>query len=323
MRIFWAFPLFVYRCVHECRIAYLHMIASYRRPTWEVLCVFWVTGAATFFAWPSLSSFGLGLQIVICCLLGIALFRYNLSKVRLFVYCGLTFLCGYILAHTQTMVIAQNGPDSPVRGFVDIEGEVTQLDMRDDRVRIFVQPHKLEDVDYPYSDWQFRLYGYPKQTNARVGDIVSLRARVQQPSLPLAPNGYDFAKASWFKNIHADGFLISQVTIEQRGSADEFMANFRQDISEAIARSLDSPTVAIARALLIGQRDPLLPEIKNALRVTGLMHLLAISGLHMGMVCGFVFFFTRSLLARIGSMALFYPVKSYAALCAIFVGGAT
>ncbi len=76
----------------------------------------------------------------------------------------------------------------------------------------------------------------------------------------------------------------------------------------------------IAKALIIGERGEVTPEIAEDLRKSGLAHLLAISGLHMGLLCGTVFFLIRFGFAAVPGIALQYPVKKWAAAIAALAG---
>ena len=60
---------------------------------------------------------------------------------------------------------------------------------------------------------------------------------------------------------------------------------------------------------LTGERGAIPEPVLRAMRDAGLAHLLAISGLHIGLVAGILFFAVRFLLAAIPPVALRYPVK--------------
>ena len=72
-----------------------------------------------------------------------------------------------------------------------------------------------------------------------------------------------------------------------------------------------------ATALLTGDRSSIDKKTLSAMRDSGLAHLLAISGLHVGLVAGFIFFTARGLLALIEPVALRMPIKKWAAGCAL------
>jgi competence protein ComEC len=75
----------------------------------------------------------------------------------------------------------------------------------------------------------------------------------------------------------------------------------------------------VASALITGKRGAISEHIKEAFRQSGLQHLLAIAGLHLGLVGGFVFFTVRAALALIPWVALRYPIKKIAAAAALLV----
>ena len=74
---------------------------------------------------------------------------------------------------------------------------------------------------------------------------------------------------------------------------------------------------AVAAALNTGDRSAIPKELVEAMRDSGLAHLLAISGLHMGLVAATLFFGLRAFLAMSELLALRYPIKKWAAAVAL------
>src|SRR4029450_3714981 len=70
---------------------------------------------------------------------------------------------------------------------------------------------------------------------------------------------------------------------------------------------------AIANALITGERGGISEATNQAFRDSGLFHILSISGLHMVIMAGAVFFSIRLLLAAVPAIALRYPIKKWAA----------
>src|SRR5262245_29488061 len=92
---------------------------------------------------------------------------------------------------------------------------------------------------------------------------------------------------------------------------------------------LPGSTGGVASAVITGKRGTMLEEVKQAFRDSGLSHLLAIAGLHLGLVGGFVFFSVRGGLALIPWVALRFPIKKIAAIvtlvalfCYLMISGA-
>ena len=88
-------------------------------------------------------------------------------------------------------------------------------------------------------------------------------------------------------------------------------------VSSRILAHASSSAGPFQRALLTGDRSAIEKTALKAMRDSGLAHLLAISGLHVGLIAGFIFFATRGLLALIEPLALRAPIKKWAAACAL------
>jgi competence protein ComEC len=79
----------------------------------------------------------------------------------------------------------------------------------------------------------------------------------------------------------------------------------------------ETPLISLAFTGLTGERGAIPEDTMEAMRVAGLAHLLAISGLHIGLVTGILFFGFRAILALWPAVALRYPIKKLAALAAL------
>ena len=91
----------------------------------------------------------------------------------------------------------------------------------------------------------------------------------------------------------------------------------RETIDKRIRAVIPGDEGAIASALITGKRDAITTPVNDAMYVSGLAHVLSISGYHMAVVAGIVFFFVRALLALIPSLASRHPIKKWAALGAL------
>ncbi|MBT6116529.1 MAG: DUF4131 domain-containing protein [Rhodospirillaceae bacterium] len=157
------------------------------------------------------------------------------------------------------------------------------------------------------------------------GSRVRLRAVLMPPPQPVEPGAYDFQRDSYFKEIGAVGFALGQVEIlgqAEPGGWREALRRIRHGVARAVNRALEPPEAGIAAALLTGQRSGIPEDTLAAIRDAGLAHLLAISGLHLGLVAGFVFFALRAALALVAPVALRFPIKKWAAVAALLAAGA-
>ena len=161
---------------------------------------------------------------------------------------------------------------------------------------------------------KFDLLPYP-------GDKITLKAGLLSPPLPTMPGDFDYARQIWFQGIGATGYAISKPEIIERG-AGAYSISTRQRLvmSEEIRSIIAGDAGGLAAALITGMRSGISHEVAENMRHSGLAHLLAISGLHMGLLCGAAFFFARFLLSRSEYLTLRYPIKKWAAIIAIGAG---
>ncbi|MBL4893826.1 MAG: ComEC/Rec2 family competence protein, partial [Emcibacter sp.] len=153
------------------------------------------------------------------------------------------------------------------------------------------------------------------------GDRVSIMAGLLLPPPPTMPGDFDYARQIWFQGFGAVGYAISKPKIIEKGQgAYGLQARKRFVMAEDIRATIEGDTGGLAAALITGMRDGISRDVVENMRNSGLAHLLAISGLHMGLLCGAAFFFCRFLLSRSEYLTLRYPIKKWAAIVAIGAG---
>src|SRR5213079_3639413 len=124
--------------------------------------------------------------------------------------------------------------------------------------------------------------------------------------------------------IGAIGFVTGAIkTVEAPVPPDGWLryataiTQMRGVIDARIRAALSGDNAAIASALLTGTRDAISTPVNDAMFISGLGHVLSISGYHMAVVAGVVFFAVRALLALIPMLAMRYAIKKWAALAAL------
>lgn len=157
----------------------------------------------------------------------------------------------------------------------------------------------------------------------RPGAVVTLRVRLMPPPEPVLPGGFDFARQVWFDGIGAVGFAFSapEELSPPDGGAASLLAQLRMDIGQRVRTVVGGTSGAVAAALINGERASIPDEISDDLRAAGIYHVLSISGLHMVLFAGSVFWLVRACLALSPALVLRYPIKKWAAVAALF--GAT
>src|SRR5580692_7854240 len=163
-----------------------------------------------------------------------------------------------------------------------------------------------------------------KGTAPDVGSFVELKARLQPPLAPMRPGSYDFGRDMYFQGIGASGFVTGSIkTLEPPVSGGwslryaAVLQGLRDAIDARIRTTLDGDKRAIATALLTGRRDAITTPVNDAMFISGLGHVLSISGYHMAVVAGVVFFTVRALLALVPALTVSFPIKKWAAAAAL------
>jgi competence protein ComEC len=152
----------------------------------------------------------------------------------------------------------------------------------------------------------------------QIGDRIALRAMLSPPSPPAAPGAYDFQRDAWFRGLGGVGYAISPVTkiaSAESSGWSEFIQGLRRNVTSRLVDG--SPEGAMAAALLTGEQSGISPDALQAMRDSGLAHLLSISGLHLVFVVALLLGGFRLLLALIEPVALRYPIKKWAAALAL------
>ncbi len=153
-----------------------------------------------------------------------------------------------------------------------------------------------------------------------LGAMLGVRAVVNPSSGPVVPGAFDFRRHLYFQGIGGIGYAVGHARqlSPPADTGDVWLTALRRNISATIGDAVPDPTVgAIATALLTGEREAVPDAAYEALRDAGLAHLLAISGLHVGLVAGIVFVAVRAGLAAMPRVALRYPIKKWSAAAAL------
>lgn len=152
------------------------------------------------------------------------------------------------------------------------------------------------------------------------GEHIGLRARLMPPPAASLPGGYDFAQRAWFDRIGAVGTIVGAIA-RMEGQAPR-APPLRARLSAHIHGQLDGSAGGIAAALVTGDRGAISEVDEEAMRRSGLAHLLSISGLHVTAVVGFAMLLTMRLLALSRRLALAGYVLPLAAAAGALAGGA-
>lgn len=148
---------------------------------------------------------------------------------------------------------------------------------------------------------------------------VILTAHLSPPEGPVAPGGFDFQRLAWFSGLGGVGY--SRTPVLELAPPDHSLGlaafKVRMSLSQGIQEAIGGQSGAFAAALMTGDRSAVNAATNDALRNSNLSHLISISGLHMGLLSGFVFGALRYGLALVPPLALRLNTKKLAAAVAL------
>ncbi len=131
----------------------------------------------------------------------------------------------------------------------------------------------------------------------RTGALVRLQARLMPPAPPMLPGSYNFARAAWFQGLAATGSVLGQPMMLESSTSDPLLASTQARLSAHVRTQLGGSPGAIAAAFASGDRGAISVADEQAMRDSGLTHLLSISGLHVSAVIAAAYILALRLLA--------------------------
>ena len=155
------------------------------------------------------------------------------------------------------------------------------------------------------------------------GAAVKFRVMLVRPPEPISPGGYDFGRALYFQGVGASGWSLTKpepadgITAPVLLRVRAALAKLRLDVAERIQQVLPGQVGAIASALTVGTRADLSEATLGDMRASGLAHVLSISGLHMTLVAGTLYWLIRWALALVPALALRFPIRAWAAVASL------
>ncbi|MDO9637937.1 MAG: ComEC/Rec2 family competence protein [Pseudotabrizicola sp.] len=151
------------------------------------------------------------------------------------------------------------------------------------------------------------------------GEVVMVTATLQAPDGPVEPGSFDFRRMAFFDRLGAVGYTNAPVVLWQAAPDGWSVASVRRDLAMALMRAAPGDAGGFIAGIMTGDRSGLSREAVQALRDTNMAHLLAISGMHMAFLTGFVFAGLRMGIAAVPPLALRVNGKKLAAVVALAV----
>jgi competence protein ComEC len=208
-------------------------------------------------------------------------------------------------------------------GSVAVTGTIASIDDLPTGRRVTIAPARL-DAGPPLAR-AIRVKLNPHDDAAIApGDAIILRAILFKPDRPAYPGAWDATRDGFFQGLGASGFELGALTVTQSANPQNFavkVRGWREAIAANINTTLAPDAASVAVTLLTGLQNQMAPAERQQFIAAGLAHLLAVAGLHVGIVMGIFYGASRFLLTRRERLALRLPVKPIAAIIALAAGG--
>jgi competence protein ComEC len=208
-----------------------------------------------------------------------------------------------------------------------VTGRVVSIDrMESGRIRLTIDVTSTARPKLRYAPERVRLSARKIPADITAGSLITGYAKLLPPTGPVRPDSYDFSFDSYFAGIGGSGFFLGNPKLVVTDDGDmplsarlsSSVENAREAIADHIRVSVGGAEGEIAAALIVGVRAGIPNEINEAMRRTGIYHIISISGLHMALVAGTIMGLLRGAFALFPDFSARRPVKKYAAVAALF-----
>jgi competence protein ComEC len=229
---------------------------------------------------------------------------------------------GALAAQVRTQLVAAPVLREEI-GPVRIEGIIAEIDSSERSRRVRIDVRAIERLT-PAATPDFVRFSFKGDLGFEPGRAVACRAILSPPPRPVVPGDYAFHRDAWFQQLGGVGFatggcepLPIRPPTEVTDATFQWLGAVRRAIAVHVHEAAGEEAGGVAAAMVSGDRSFITPEDSEALRLSGLAHLLSISGVHMVLVGGVVFFIVRFLWPFFEPLALRMPSVRVAAFAAI------
>jgi competence protein ComEC len=230
-------------------------------------------------------------------------------------------LLGFSVTNFHTILIKPIILKEPLKS-IKIIGTVCELTQVQSGVRIIICDPLIKELDPKLTPKRIRLTTRTSLNNATFGDKISIIASIEPAKAPALPGGYDFALKAYFEQIGAVGYSLSEAIILKKSFKNNFyikISNFRQRLQDGINSYIGPRIGNIISALMIGEYFAIDKKILSEMRIAGISHILSVSGMHLSMVAGISFFFSRIILNIFYKYTARFDAKKIAGFIALII----
>lgn len=287
------------------------------------LPVGFATGIGLYFVLPVEPSKWLTLGIIEILIALAILLRRRLEYLYLLLIPA-SLAAGFMTIQLRTVYLASHQYPVPENKLY-LQGKIVKTDYNS-RGHQRITLDNLKNFDGLDVPGKFRVSLRPQPEILQSGQCVELIAKLMKRPQAALPQGYQFDRKSFYLGLSGSGYSESRVIRIPCPSAPSWSerVNFGIDhlrgrLINHIKSVLPPDESSIAAAVIAGEQGGIKQQLIQNYRDSGLAHFLSISGLHMSMIAGLMFFFIRLIIALVPPLALRHDSKKIAGLFSILI----
>ncbi len=244
----------------------------------------------------------------------------NFTRILQFI---LVFVLGIFVSAIRLELVSTNTIHQNIK-IKELSGIVVDYDRNYDELpRLTLKPDKIDGLDNDNFPQKVRI-NLVNEGDFRIGQkIKCTQGFLTPPTGKFLPNSYNFARKMWFKKIGAIGNCKQIIIIDEGSNAlgkfDYFLIKLRKNASEEISQGKIGGGYGLLTALVTGDRAYISYPETQVMQISGLGHIISISGLHVALVGGIAFFLMSKILSLFENIALRVDVRKVAAGISILV----
>ncbi|PHS71192.1 MAG: DNA internalization-related competence protein ComEC/Rec2 [Cycloclasticus sp.] len=210
---------------------------------------------------------------------------------------------GFVWASVYALIIDTSQLPKAIEGQeILIYGQVVDLPIKDERATKFLfHVDGLASLNSPVFPKKIRLSWYGRNRDVRSGEKWQFLVKLKQSHGLANPHGFDYEKWLFQQNIGATGYIRESNDNVRIDLASKWSVSYwREQLKDYIEATLpNSQHASVIKALVLGDRSDISAKQWDVFRKTGTSHLIAISGLHIGLISALFFGITRWLCLRV------------------------
>ncbi|MFQ3306873.1 MAG: competence protein ComEC [Candidatus Midichloriaceae bacterium] len=260
---------------------------------------------------------------ILCILLLLLLVikKYYKSSSYIFstVFYLIVLIFGYICAEIRVDNIeisnfASNNTKYKIIGVIDA------IEIRENQKKLLLKNVKCLNCSDNVKFKKIKLVTRTKINNAIKNDTIKVEAVLMPPPSPILPGSFDYSRYAFFYDISAIGYAVGNINILKKGTNSELsiLDYIKKTIYDSFYNNMEHKHASIANALFLGDTKKLDNKTYDDVRISGIAHLLAISGMHIALVAGISFFSSTLILSKFRNVFIVLNRKKFSAVITIF-----